>query len=76
MIPMLAVSPEWHYMVMFTLFGALVGGWIVHLIYGYFHAKDQHYIEGLKEDRECRDKYLEKLLGRWPDLPYCEDDDL
>lgn len=79
MIPMLACKgpiPEWHFMVIFAVIGAMAGIYLAHLYYSWIRREDQRYIKGLKEDRECRDKYIEKLGGDPFDLPYCEDDDL
>jgi len=76
MIQMLALIPDWHFMIWFAVFGAVVGGLVVHLVYSWSRMGDQEYIKGLKEDRECRDNYIHNVLGRDADLPYCEDDDL
>lgn len=76
MVTALALIPEWHFMAIFAVIGAMAGIYLTHLYYSWIRREDQRYIKGLKEDRECRDSYIKNILGREADLPYCEDDDL
>ncbi len=58
------------------LFGVACGCILGSIVYGWQIKALKKYIKGLIEDRKGRDEYIRDILGRVPDLPYCEDDDL
>lgn len=57
-------------------FGAFCGGMLVQTWYSFKVKALKKYIVGLRGDRQDRDDYIKEILGRVPDLSYCEDDEL